>query len=88
MFPAKQHSGYSALSLIEPNGDVLLIPDDSFDAICGDVNLADFWGEQECTMKYGSWTYNMEKLDLGLYADQDAFDMAEYMKSSPLKVIK
>eukprot|EP00095_Tigriopus_kingsejongensis_P002970 maker-scaffold1347_size46067-snap-gene-0.11 protein:Tk02970 transcript:maker-scaffold1347_size46067-snap-gene-0.11-mRNA-1 annotation:"neuronal acetylcholine receptor subunit alpha-3 precursor" len=85
MFPEKT-KGFSGNSIVMANGDVILIPSVGIQAICEDVNLADRWGEQNCTLKYGSWTYSGYKLDMGMYDGHDQVDLSMYQKSSPLEI--
>nr|VZI15432.1 unnamed protein product [Spirometra erinaceieuropaei] len=37
--------------------------------------------EQECEMKFGSWTYDASQVTLGWYSDQDFVDLSDYWKS-------
>ena len=52
--------------------------------MCTEANLDDFWGMQECTLKFGSWTYDGNLIDLRFY--KNAVDDEDFDKSSPVKV--
>ena len=52
--------------------------------MCAEANLDDFWGMQECTLKFGSWTYDGNHIDLRFY--KNAVDLDDFDKASPVKV--
>ena len=60
------------------------MPDAHIEAVCAEANLDDFWGMQECTLKFGSWTYDGNLIDLKFY--KKALDDEDFDKSSPVKV--
>ena len=60
------------------------MPDAHIEAVCAEANLDDFWGMQECTLKFGSWTYDGNQIDLQFY--KNAVDEEDFDKASPVKV--
>ena len=62
------------------------MPDAHLEAVCAEADLDDFWGMQECTLKFGSWTYDGNLIDLKFY--EKALDDEDFDKSSPVKVCK
>lgn len=44
--------------------------------------------EQTCHFKFGSWTYDGNKLDLMFYEDLDDVDMREYIGSSEWEIVR
>ena len=85
MYPEKTF-GSTSNTLIYPTGNVLHVPEAEMVANCNEVDLADFWGPQECKLKYGSWTYDGNKVALEVYGNQTEVDVTDYMKNSPIKV--
>eukprot|EP00095_Tigriopus_kingsejongensis_P002971 maker-scaffold1347_size46067-snap-gene-0.12 protein:Tk02971 transcript:maker-scaffold1347_size46067-snap-gene-0.12-mRNA-1 annotation:"putative uncharacterized protein" len=87
MFPDKV-KGFPGFGIVSANGDVNVVPTVAIQAICEEANLADLWAEQNCTLRYGSWTYSGYKLDIGLHYEKDQVDLSQYAKSSPLEARK
>lgn len=60
---ALNHFG-STHCLVYDNGEVLWVPPAQFTVLC-QLNLR-YWpfDTQECYMKFGSWTYNGDQIDL------------------------
>lgn len=48
--------------------------------------LRDFWAEQNCTLKYGSWTYDGNLIDLKFFGDETEVDVSEFRGTNPIKV--
>ena len=56
--------------LVYSSGDLLYIPRAHFQTYCA-VNYENWpWGDQNCTFKAGSWTYDMENIDIQPYMDK------------------
>ncbi len=51
------------------------------------TNLDDFWGEQTCTLKFGSWTYDAFAVDPRFYAESGEVDLSDYSANCPVKVL-
>ena len=56
------------------------------EAVCSGADLDDFWGKQNCTLKFGSWTHDGTHIDLGFYKNATAVDLDDFEKTSPVKV--
>ncbi|TRY76906.1 hypothetical protein TCAL_11776 [Tigriopus californicus] len=92
---ASYHSMFSYLSdgsasnaLIMTTGSIIFVPETAEEFICSDVNLDDFWGDQECYFKFGSWTYDGNLLNIVPFEGKTELDLDEYDKSSPLLIKK
>ena len=48
--------------------------------------LRDFWADQNCTLKYGSWTYDGDKIDVKFFGEETEVDVSEFRKTNPIKV--
>lgn len=81
-----QSDGSASNALIFSTGSIIFVPETGQEFICSDVNLDDFWGEQECFFKFGSWTYDGNLLNIVPYDNKTELDLGEYDKSSPLLV--
>ena len=51
-----------------------------------DLPLRDFWAEQNCTLKYGSWTYDGNLVDIKFFGDETEVDVSEFRRTNPIKV--
>jgi len=59
-------------AVVYPSGDVLYIPPVNGRVQCNDKEFADWpWGEYDCNIVMGSWTYEGALLNTTLYADQN-----------------
>eukprot|EP00095_Tigriopus_kingsejongensis_P002969 maker-scaffold1347_size46067-snap-gene-0.10 protein:Tk02969 transcript:maker-scaffold1347_size46067-snap-gene-0.10-mRNA-1 annotation:"neuronal acetylcholine receptor subunit alpha-3 precursor" len=75
-------------ALIYPTGEILVVPSVHIEYQC-DTNLDDIWAEQQCSLKFGSWTQDGYMLDLQIYENDDnstGLDMTDYQKSSPFMI--
>lgn len=81
-----QSDGSASNALIMPTGSIIFVPETGREFICSNVNFDDFWGEQECFFKFGSWTYDGYLLNIIPYDGKTELDLDEYDKSSPLLV--
>lgn len=43
--------------------------------------------EQECQLKFGSWTYDGFKLDISLYGDRNEVDVGDYIESNEWELV-
>ena len=85
MYPEKSF-GSTSNALIYPTGNVLHVPEAELNANCNEVDLADFWGPQQCNLKFGSWTYSGNKIALEVYGNSTEVDTTDYSKNSPIQV--
>ncbi|KAF7279395.1 hypothetical protein GWI33_007337 [Rhynchophorus ferrugineus] len=58
---------YNTHCIVFSNGNVLWVPPAQFSVLCN-LNLK-YWpfDSQECSMKFGSWTYSGDQIDLDVY---------------------
>merc|ERR1711915_210701 len=70
--------------LIYPDGEVLYVPPVTMKVLCHNFTHS-VWpqGEQECSIKLGSWTYDGLILNLTLYNNKHHIDLTDMSKSSP-----
>ncbi|TRY78266.1 hypothetical protein TCAL_12344 [Tigriopus californicus] len=80
--------GAGSNALIYPSGRVLFVPEAGQEFICSDVDLDSIWGEHECLLKFGSWTYNGHLLNIIPYGGKTELELGDYEKSSPLLIKK
>lgn len=45
------------------------------------------YDRQNCSMKFGAWTYDMSKVNLTFYRDIQQFDLKSYVKSNEWNII-
>ncbi len=74
--------------LVYPSsGEVLWVPPVFQQARCMS-DLDDFWGEQTCSLKYGSWTYDGLMVDPVFYNGKEYVDLDDYSENCPVKVLR
>ncbi|VDL89003.1 unnamed protein product [Schistocephalus solidus] len=67
--------------LVHYDGSILWMPPAIYESSCTiDVEYFPF-DEQECEMKFGSWTYDASQVTLGWYSGQEFADLSDYWKS-------
>ena len=81
----KEHR--EALAVVDSEGTVMWIPPAIFKSTCP-IDILQFpFDTQTCTLKFGSWTYDGFKLDINFYADQQEFDLNDYIESNEWTVL-
>jgi len=76
--------------IIFANGEVLWVPPCKLDSQCRLTLKKEPYGEQTCTMKFGSWTYDGIIMDLNFYGESknmSAFDLTDMTNSSGFEVV-
>ncbi|CAH0559910.1 unnamed protein product [Brassicogethes aeneus] len=65
--------------IVYENGEVLWVPPTQFTVLC-QLNLR-YWpfDTQECFLKFGSWTYNGDQIDLEIMQNQTVVEKSELM---------
>ena len=77
-----------ALLVIYSNGHVLWIPRSIFSSTCH-IDLKRFpFDRQNCTLSFGSWTYDSKLIDLEFSEDKDAIDLNDYEKSKEWQIME
>ncbi|KAI0213556.1 Acetylcholine receptor subunit beta-like 1 [Lamellibrachia satsuma] len=78
---------YKPSVVISHTGSVLWIPPAIYKSSCRiDVKYFPF-DEQECEMKFGSWTFNGDQVGLRYYEDKDRVDLSDYVNSGTWDII-
>ncbi|XP_059175766.1 neuronal acetylcholine receptor subunit beta-3-like [Physella acuta] len=81
----KEHR--DALCIVNHNGDIYHVPQVVYRSSCLiDVYVFPF-DVQNCTLKFGSWTYSYDKLDLSFYGGKEWIDLTEYIESSSWSIL-
>lgn len=67
--------------LIYPNGEVLWVPPCQLVSFCNLTLDKHPYGEQVCTLKFGSWTFDGFTMGLDFYNDEKRFDVSDFSGS-------
>merc|ERR1711973_50615 len=71
-------------AIIYPSGKVLYIPPVHGKVQCDDEKFADWpWGEYECHIKLGSWTFDGNTLNMTKYENKNYIDTEDVKLASP-----
>lgn len=63
-------------------GRIIWFPPAIFKSTCG-IDISNFpFDHQSCFLKFGSWTYKGDKLDIQLYENNSEIDITDYTKSN------
>ncbi|KAK2141523.1 hypothetical protein LSH36_1087g00002 [Paralvinella palmiformis] len=78
----RQEIIHHELLAVYSDGTVRWVPPAIYKSSC-QVDMRNFpFDEQQCILKFGSWTYDGEKLDLAFYDGLKDMDIREYVSSS------
>ncbi|XP_040563499.1 neuronal acetylcholine receptor subunit alpha-3 [Lepeophtheirus salmonis] len=72
-------------AIVYSNGKILYVPDTKLRIDCDNANLTDIWAVNECTIKYGSWTFDNDMMELVQF--KDPVDISEFVKLCPIKTL-
>ena len=76
-----------AMVVVESDGTVLWIPPAIFMSSCA-IDITHFpFDIQTCEMKFGSWTYDGLKLDIGFYDNKSEIDISDYIASNEWNLV-
>ncbi|CAG7723103.1 unnamed protein product [Allacma fusca] len=79
---------YKSNVLIYSHGEVLWVPPAIYQSSCTiDVTYFPF-DQQQCIMKFGSWTFNGDQVSLSLYNNKNFVDLSDYWKSGTWDIIE
>eukprot|EP00095_Tigriopus_kingsejongensis_P002972 maker-scaffold1347_size46067-snap-gene-0.13 protein:Tk02972 transcript:maker-scaffold1347_size46067-snap-gene-0.13-mRNA-1 annotation:"neuronal acetylcholine receptor subunit alpha-7-like" len=84
MYP-ERINGHRANAVVTAKGDVIMVPSVGIQAICEDANLVYVWEEQNCTLRFGSWTHDGFEIDMDLFGKANKMDLSYYQRSSPIE---
>lgn len=77
-----------ALAVVSHKGEVMWIPPSIFKSTCP-IDITHFpFDIQNCTLKFGSWTYDGWKLDLIFYNGIEEVDQSDYIKSNEWRLLE
>ncbi|KAK7498163.1 hypothetical protein BaRGS_00010423 [Batillaria attramentaria] len=76
-----------ALVVVQHTGEVLWMPQAMLNSSCSFDTLYFPFDEQECKLKFGSWTYNGWKLDLNFIHGQESMDLTDFTPSNEWTIV-
>ncbi|RNA00322.1 neuronal acetylcholine receptor subunit alpha-10-like isoform X2 [Brachionus plicatilis] len=75
------------LAIVKPDGTVTWRPPSIFKSTC-QINIQKFpYDEQNCSMKFGSWTYNGDSIDIRFYEGLEEINRNQYTESNEWDII-
>ncbi|CAF0909930.1 unnamed protein product [Didymodactylos carnosus] len=75
------------LAVVYYNGTVFWKPMSIFKSTC-QIDIRRFpYDRQNCSMKFGSWTYDLSKVNLTFYKGLEKFNLDNYVKSNEWTII-
>lgn len=75
------------MAVVSSDGTVLWIPMAIFKSTCS-IDITHFpFDEQNCNLKFGSWTYDGFKLNIDFYDDLEEVDVSDYIPSNEWNLI-
>jgi len=92
---AKPTSNFSPIEdassvVVMSNGMMIFVPPANFETVCK-PNFQDWpWGEQNCTMIAGSWTYDQDNVSIQPYVDGEMFKSPldfEHFTNSAIEIL-
>ncbi|UJR26100.1 hypothetical protein I4U23_007446 [Adineta vaga] len=76
------------LAVVYYNGTVVWKPMSIFKSTC-QIDIRRFpYDRQNCSMKFGTWTYDSSKVNLNFYRNIDQFDLRSYVKSNEWSILE
>jgi len=85
--PVNMINCYDTNTLVYPNGNVLFIPPCKMTSQCNLTLKKLPYGNQECSLKFGSWTFDGNVLDVQLYNGTNSMDLSQMHNSSGFEVV-
>lgn len=80
---------FGANALIYPDGEIIFIPPVNLEVFCSNYSyVLGPMEEQECHIKFGSWTHHGDLIRLSLFNNKPEIDLSDLAESSPWKVTK
>jgi len=73
--------------VVYPSGEVLWVPPCQMKSPCKNNLKTHPYGEQVCTIKFGSWTYDNDIMSLGFFNNETTIDLTDYQKLNEWKVV-
>ena len=74
--------------IIYPSGKVIWVPSQWLEVKCdNEINMDDIWAQQDCRIKFGSWTFDGTTMNVTHYnTEWNEKDMKEYQLNCPIDV--
>jgi len=85
--PVNQMSCWDSQVLIYSTGEVLWVPPCKLISRCHYTLKKEPYGEQTCTLKFGSWTFDGLVMDLEFYKDKKEIDLEDLTNTSGFEVV-
>jgi len=74
---------------VDSHGNILWIPPVSHKVLCEGVTYDNWpWGIQECSLDFGSWSFNAEQYDLDFYDGKERMDMKQFGEYNQFEILK
>ncbi|CAG5136305.1 unnamed protein product, partial [Candidula unifasciata] len=77
-----------ALVVVEHTGDLLWMPQAILNSSCTFDTLFFPFDDQTCHLKFGSWTYNGDKLNIDFIGGHQEINLDDYMQSNEWDLVK
>merc|ERR1711976_257263 len=87
MMHPERTPGAVSNAIVYSSGTVLHVPDMPFEVQCDGANFDCPWAEQECTFKYGSWTYSGNYFSMGLMENKTFIGSSSYNDKCQVQII-
>jgi len=84
--PTNMMSCWESNVLIYSSGEVMWVPPCKLISTCKLSLKKEPYGEQTCSLKFGSWTYDGNNMDLNLYKNE-TIDLSDMSNSSGFKIV-
>jgi len=85
--PVNMVNCWTSNVLIYPTGKVLWVPPCKMTSTCQLKLKREPYGEQECTLKFGSWTMDGYALDMSFYGGNATIDLSQLHNSSGFEIL-
>ncbi len=75
------------LAIVTHDGTVKWRPPSIFKSTC-QINIQLFpYDQQNCSMKFGSWTYGGDSIDIMFYENSDEINRKQYIESNEWEIL-
>jgi len=73
--------------VVYPSGEVLWVPPCHLTSYCKNTLKTHPYEDQVCTLKFGSWTYDANTLNVGFYNNETKADVSDFNGVSGWKIV-
>jgi len=74
-------------AVVYSTGDVIWVPPCHLNSMCKTTLKTHPYEPQVCSLKFGSWTYDSNVLDIDFFGNETSVDMAEFQDLTEWKVL-